>query len=107
MTDLDKNKQGIAIALSFPGKDGHKLCEKVFSELSIDDLKTENGFNKLLDFLDRKLQKDDISDSWEKFNYFNEYCKEPSQSFSDFISTFDKKKTKKKYENKCNYHMKY
>ena len=95
MTDLDKNKQGIAIALPFPGQDGHKLCEKVFSDLSIDDLKTENGFNKLLDFLDRKLQKDDISDSWEKFNYFNEYCKEPSQSFSDFISAFDQKKQKR------------
>ena len=55
----------------------------------IDNLKTENEFNKLLDFLDYKLQKDDISDSWEKFNDFDEYCKETSQSISDFISTFD------------------
>ena len=55
------------------------------------DLKTENGFDKLLDILDRKLQKDDMSGSWEKFYGFDEYCKEASQSVSDFISTFDKK----------------
>ena len=72
MTDLDKNKQGTAIVLSSTEQDEHKLCEKVFSELSIDDLKTENGFNKLLDFLDQKLQKDDISGSCEKFNDFDE-----------------------------------
>ena len=72
MTDLDKNKQGNAIVLSSTEQDEHKLCEKVFRELSIDDLKIENGFNKLLDFLDQKLQKDDISGSCEKFNDFDE-----------------------------------
>ena len=61
MTDLDKSKQGVAIALSFPEQDEHKLHEKVFSELSINNLKTEDGFDILLDFLDRKLQKDDIN----------------------------------------------
>ena len=91
VADLDDSKQGIAIALSFPDQDEHKLREKVFSALSINDLKAENGFNVLLAFLDRKLQKDDISDSWEKFNDFDEYSKEPSQSISDFISTFDQK----------------
>ena len=61
MTDLDKSKQGVAIALSFPEQDEHKLHEKVFSELSINNLKTEDGFDILLDFLDLKLQKDDIN----------------------------------------------
>ena len=94
VTDLDQSKQGIAIALSYLEQDEHKLREEVFSELSIHDLKTEDGFDILLAFLDRKLQKDDISDSWEKFNDFDEYCKEPSQSISDFISTFDQKYNK-------------
>ena len=39
VTDWDKSKQGIAIALSFSEQDEHKLREKVFSELSIHDLK--------------------------------------------------------------------
>ena len=61
MTDLDKSKQGVAIALSFPEQDEHKLLEKVFSKLSINNVKTEDGFDILLDFLDRKLQKNDIN----------------------------------------------
>ena len=81
----------IAIALSFPEQDEHKRREKLFSKLPINDLKTEDGFDILLHFLGRKLQKYDISDSCEKFNDFDEYCKEPSQSISDFISTFDQK----------------
>ena len=67
------------------------FVKKVFIELSINDLKTEDGFDILIDFLDHKLQKNDISDNQEKFNDFDEYCKEPSQSISDFISTFDQK----------------
>ena len=47
VTDSDDRKQGIAIALSFPDQDEHKLREKVFSELSINDLKAENGFDVL------------------------------------------------------------
>ena len=94
VTDLDQSKQGIAIALSYLEQDEHKLREQVFSELSIHDLKTEDGFDILLAFLDRKLQKDDISDSWEKFNDIDEYCKETSQSISDFISTFGQKYNK-------------
>ena len=53
VTNWDKNKQGIATVLSFLEQDEHKLHEKVFSELPIHDLKTENRFNKLLDFLER------------------------------------------------------
>ena len=37
--------------------------KKVFIELSINDLKTEDGFDILIDFLDHKLQKNDISDN--------------------------------------------
>ena len=36
VSDLDKNKRGIAVALSFPEQYEHKLCEKVFSKLLID-----------------------------------------------------------------------
>ena len=95
----------IAIALSFPEQDEHKRREKLFSKLPINDLKTEDGFDILLHFLGRKLQKYDISDSCEKFNDFDEYCKEPSQSISDFISTFDQKYNK--ILRKWNYHLKY
>ena len=41
MADLDKNKKGIATPLSFPEQHEYKLCESIFSELSIHDLKTD------------------------------------------------------------------
>lgn len=55
----------------------------MFSKLPIIELKANNGFDKLLAFLGRKLKKGDISDSWDKFNNFDKR-KESSQSISDF-----------------------
>lgn len=56
----------------------------MFSKLPIIELKANNGFDKLLAFLGRKLKKGDISDSWDKFNNFDKHSKESSQSISDF-----------------------
>ena len=45
---LEKSKQGIAIALSFPEDDEHGIREKVFDELTIADLKTDTDTGKTL-----------------------------------------------------------
>ena len=55
-----------------------------------DDLKNQNRFNKLLDFLDHKLQEDNISDSWEKFNDFD-IAKSP---LNQLVTFFDQKYNK-------------
>ena len=91
ITDLKKGKQGIAIALSLPEDDESGIREKVFDELAISDLKADTGLDTLLTFLDNKLQKDDLADSWDKFNDFEEYKREKGQSISDYISKFDQK----------------
>ena len=41
-----------------------------------------------------KLKKDDLADSWEKFNDFEEYKCENEQSISEYISKFDQKYNK-------------
>ena len=48
----------------------------MFDELNIDVLRTENGFNLLVEFLDLKLSKDDLADSLEKFEHFEDYRQE-------------------------------
>ena len=68
ITDLPKAKQGIAIAL-LPSESSSDICDKVFEQLTITDLKAENGFETSA-FLDRELQKDDISANYDKFNGF-------------------------------------
>ena len=87
ITDLEKEKQGIAIALTLP-EDEERIREKVFDELSIADLKGEDGLDKLLTFMDKKLKKDDLADSWEKFSVFEEYERK-EQAITEYISKFD------------------
>ena len=47
INDLEKEKQGIAIALTLPEDDESGIREKV-DELSLNDLKTENALDRLL-----------------------------------------------------------
>ena len=49
LTKIPKNQQGIAVALSLP--EGCSAREKVFSELTLTDLKTETSLQILLDIL--------------------------------------------------------
>ena len=44
MTDLDKSKQGIAIALSFPEKDEHNLLKKHLVTYQLTILKLRMDF---------------------------------------------------------------
>ena len=63
ITDLSKDKQGIAIALSLPEDDESQIREKVFDHIPVDDLKSDDGLTVLLNFLDQHLAKDDLTDS--------------------------------------------
>ena len=91
ITDLRQDKQGIAIALSLPEEDESKICEKVFDQIPLDDLKSEDGFTVLLNFLDQHLAKDDLSDSLEKFEDFEDFKRAEGQSINEYVATFDAK----------------
>ena len=56
----------MAIALSLPEDDNTKIREKVFGQISLGDLKKDDGLDILIAFLDRHLKKDDLADSLEK-----------------------------------------
>ena len=55
ITDLAKNKQGIAVALSLPEDDEHQIKDKVFDQIPLDDLKSDFGLSLLIEFLDKHL----------------------------------------------------
>ena len=57
INDLPYTKQGTAIALSLPPESSSNIRDKVFEQLTITDLKAENGFETLLAFLDRENYK--------------------------------------------------
>ena len=63
------------MALSLPDDDENKIKEKLFDQIALDELKDEDGLNILIAFLDKHLGKDDLVDSIEKSEDFDD-CKE-------------------------------
>ena len=64
VTDLRKDKQGMAIALSLPEDDKTQIREKVFEQISLDDLKKEDGLDTLTPFLDSHLKMMTLLTAW-------------------------------------------
>lgn len=92
ITSLEQSKRGIAVALSLPEKSSSEtknIREKVFSQLSIEVLKQDDGLQTLIAFLDKCLAKDKLVDSLEKFEIFEEFKRGNEQSITDFILEFD------------------
>ena len=91
VTELEKKKQGVVIALSLPENDESKIREKVFDQIKLDDLKKDDGLDTLVQFLDKHLAKDDLVDSLEKFEDFEDFKRSEGQSINEYISVFDTK----------------
>ena len=49
------------------------------------------GLNILIAFLDKHLAKDDLADSVEKFDDFDDFRREDGQSIHEYIAMFDAK----------------
>ena len=79
ITELKRDKQGIAVALSLPEEDENQIKDKVFDQIPIDDLKDDSGLDILLAFLDKHLGKDDLADSLDKFEDFDEFSRKDGQ----------------------------
>lgn len=59
--------------------------------IKLEDLKQESGFDTLLEFLDKHLAKDDLANSLEKFEEFEDLKRSEGQSMNEFIAIFDSK----------------
>ena len=79
VTELRKEKQGIAIALSLPENDKTQIRENVFDQIPIDDLKEDDDLDTLIAFLDDHRIKDDLADGLEKFEEFEDFQQKYTQ----------------------------
>ena len=73
-----------------PNNNPHKTSilfstKQWFEEISTEDLKKDNGLDKVIDFLYKQLGKDDLSDAFEKYEEFEDFKREDGQSISDYI----------------------
>ena len=91
LSDLPKSKQGIVVALSLPEDDNTYIRERVFDQIPLQDLKTDDGLIILLNFLDKHCGKDELVDTLEKYEDFESFEREDRQSILNFISLFDLK----------------
>lgn len=90
VTETPKGSQGIRVALSFNEVD-QKLCEKIFTVVKRDVLKKDDGFEKLITFLDKELGKDDLEEIVSIYDDFEDCRKRSGESMNKYISTFDHK----------------
>ena len=88
MTELRKENQGIAIALSLLENDKAQIRE-VFDRIPIDDLKEDDGLDTLIAFLDDHRKKDDLADGLEKFEEFEDFQQKSDMSITEYIASFN------------------
>ena len=87
ITDVEKKKQGIAIALTLPDDHPSGIRGKVFEEIKLTELDKATGLDCLIKFMSKYLGKDDITDQYQKFAEFEDYRK-TTESIPDYISNF-------------------
>ena len=57
LTPITPDKQDLAIALSLPEDDSISIRDKVFNELSLENLKKQDGVKTLITFMDNLFKK--------------------------------------------------
>ena len=86
VTDLEKSKQAVAIALSLRGK-----YRDVATGISSATLSAEDGVTSLLDELDKHFKKNDVDSAYEAYRDFDKFERVSNQSITDFIQEFEKR----------------
>ena len=71
VTDLAKEKQGVAIALSLPENDPSGVHDEVFNEITLANLNNEEGVNTLINYFNRLFLKDELSELYECYIKFD------------------------------------
>ena len=83
VTELDKKKQALAIALGFEGR-----ARESAMEIPAEDLDSENGMETLLAKLDSVFLKEEKDRAYEAYSHFDGITKDSSVSMSDYIIDF-------------------
>ena len=85
VTNVEKSKQAIVVALSIPDDAEGNIKQKIFAELTNEELNVDDGMKKLLDFLDKIYLKDPFVEAYEKYMKWNGLYRRGSQKVEEFI----------------------
>ena len=90
LSQLQKDKQVIAIALSFPEKDNSNIRDKVFSEINMDDLKKEDGTKTLIRSMDGVFKKVELTQVYRAYIRFDRFKRSANDAIESCIIEFEK-----------------
>ena len=88
VTDLAKEKQGVAIALSLAESDPSGVLDKVFNEIALANL-NNGGANTLINYFNRLFLKEELSEVYECYIKFDRYYKETSVKMEDYEKLYN------------------
>ena len=92
VTNVEKAKQAIVVALAIPDEQEGSIKKKVFSEIPTEELNAENGLETLIAFLDKIFQKDSFVEAYEKYMKWNSLYRKVGQKVEDFIIDYNSQK---------------
>ena len=93
VTDLEKKKRGLALALTLQGKP-----REVALEMDAAKLNAENGVEVLMTELDKVFEKDKMDQAYSAYTAFDKYQRDGSMNMSAYIIEFEQRYNKcKKY----------
>ena len=88
VTDLAKEKKGVAIALSFAESNPSGVRDKVFNEITLASL-NNGGVNTLINYFNRLFLKEELSEVYECYIKFDRYYKETSVKMEDYKKLYN------------------
>ena len=74
--------------MSLPEDDNRKIKKKVFGELELEVLSSENGMSVLFEFLNRYMLEDELMNSWNKFKDFEKFESKHGQNIREYVANF-------------------
>ena len=90
LTKVDKKEQAVLLAYNLPDNDTSGIKEKLFLELDLDELASEEGVKKYLEYMDAIFLKDDLSKTFEDYVKFDEYKRPVDVNIVSYINEFEK-----------------
>ena len=91
LTKVAKEEQAVLLAYNLPDNDPSGIKEKLFLELDLDTLSTDDGVKEYLEYMDAIFLKDDLTKTYEDYVEFDSYKRPVDVKIVAFINEFEKR----------------
>ena len=89
VTSVEKKKQAIVVALSIPDSADGSIKQKIFAEMSNEQLNVDEGMEILIKFLDNIYLKDPFVEAYEKYMKWSGLRRKSGQRVEEFILEYN------------------